>query len=227
MKVLLMDKETTSIVSVVYSQSETLRKEVYLFERIESSAREVMKHLKCICFLRPTRENVELLCQEFRNPKYGLYYVYFSNVIPKSDIKSLAESDEHEVVREVQEFFGDYIALAPHLFTQGITISGQGCQWTPQVLSRCVTGLTSVLLSLKKCPVIRYQNNSEMARKMAENVRQVISKEAALFDFRQADRAPLLVILDRKDDAVTPLLNQWTYQAMVHELIGINNNRLS
>ena len=31
-------------------------------------------------------------------------------------------------------------------------------------------------------------------------------------EFRQADRAPLLVILDRKDDAVTPLLNQWTYQ---------------
>ena len=81
-----------------------------------------------------------------------------------------------------------------------------------QVLTRTVQGLTSALLSLKKCPVIRYQNNSEMAKRMAENVRQVISKEAALFDFRQADRAPLLVILDRKDDAVTPLLNQWTYQ---------------
>jgi len=25
---------------------------------------------------------------------------------------------------------------------------------------------------------------------------------------------------------VTPLLNQWTYQAMVHELIGINNGRV-
>jgi hypothetical protein len=26
---------------------------------------------------------------------------------------------------------------------------------------------------------------------------------------------------------VTPLLSQWTYQAMVHELLGINNNRVS
>ena len=24
-----------------------------------------------------------------------------------------------------------------------------------------------------------------------------------------------------------PLLNQWTYEAMVHELIGINNNRVT
>ena len=33
-------------------------------------------------------------------------------------------------------------------------------------------------------------------------------------------------IVDRRDDPVTPLLNQWTYQAMVHELIGIRNNRV-
>lgn len=28
------------------------------------------------------------------------------------------------------------------------------------------------------------------------------------------------------DDPVTPLLSQWTYQAMVHELLGLNNNRV-
>uniref|UniRef100_A0A8C1RVG4 Uncharacterized protein n=1 Tax=Cyprinus carpio TaxID=7962 RepID=A0A8C1RVG4_CYPCA len=55
MKVLLMDKETTSIVSVVYTQSEILQKEVYLFERIDSQNRDNMKHLKAICFLRPTK----------------------------------------------------------------------------------------------------------------------------------------------------------------------------
>ena len=66
--------------------------------------------------------------------------------------------------------------------------------------------------------MIRYQNNSESAKRFAENVRQVISKEAALFDFRQADRAPLLLIIDRRDDAVTPLLNQWTYQVRTSTL---------
>lgn len=65
----------TSIVSMVYAQSEILGKEVYLFERIDSAGRESMKHLKCICFLRPTPENVDLLSQELRSPKYGLYYV--------------------------------------------------------------------------------------------------------------------------------------------------------
>lgn len=35
-----------------------------------------------------------------------------------------------------------------------------------------------------------------------------------------------MLILDRSEDPVSPLLNQWTYEAMVHELIGINNNRV-
>lgn len=45
----------TGIVSMVYTQSEILQKEVYLFERIDSPNREIMKHLKAICFLRPTK----------------------------------------------------------------------------------------------------------------------------------------------------------------------------
>jgi vacuolar protein sorting-associated protein 45 len=76
-------------------------------------------------------------------------------------------------------------------------------------------------------------------------------QESALFDFRRGDGALLLLIVDRLDDPVTPLLSQWTYQvsrwgigrrsrrcsqcaaayrtarqAMVHELLDIDNNRV-
>lgn len=44
----------TPIVSMVYAQSEILQKEVYLLERIEQQAREVMTHLKAIVFVRPS-----------------------------------------------------------------------------------------------------------------------------------------------------------------------------
>ena len=40
---------------MVYAQSEILQKEVYLFERLDSTNRETMKHLRCICFIRPKR----------------------------------------------------------------------------------------------------------------------------------------------------------------------------
>ena len=43
---------------------------------------------------------------------------------------------------------------------------------------------------------------------LLQTFQQVINKEAALFEFRKTDVAPVLLILDRRDDAVTPLLNQ-------------------
>ncbi|NWI53365.1 VPS45 protein, partial [Calyptomena viridis] len=211
---------------VVYTQSEILQREVYLFERLDSPNREPMKHLKAICFLRPTKENVELLVQELRRPKYSVYFIYFSNVISKSDVKALAEADEQEVVAEVQEFYGDYIAVNPHVFSLNLLGCCRGRNWEPAQLARTTQGLTALLLSLKKCPMIRYQLSSEPAKRLAECVKQVITKEYELFDFRRTEVPPLLLILDRSDDAITPLLNQWTYQAMVHELLGINNNRI-
>ena len=37
-------------------------------------------------------------------------------------------------------------------------------------------------------------------------------QESGLFDFRRTESSPLLLVIDRRDDPVTPLLNQWTYQ---------------
>lgn len=58
-------------------------------------------------------------------------------------------------------------------------------------------------------------------------VRYNMTQEEQLFDFRKTDTPPILLILDRREDPITPLLTQWTYQAMVHELIGINNGRVN
>jgi len=230
MKVLLMDKETTGIVSMVYAQSEILQREVFLFERIDSDGRETMKHLKAICFVRPTNKNLELLKKELKIPKYGMYYLFFSNNVSKSYLKQLAEADDQEVVKEVQEFYADYFAVGPHIFSFNIVGCSQGKNWVPEKQDRVIDGVLSLLLSLRKKPIIRFQQSSQMCRRLAEGVMQNMKKmndEARLFDFRQSDISPILLIVDRTDDPVTPLLNQWTYQAMVHELLGINNNRIS
>lgn len=63
---------------MVYSQSEILQREVYLFERIDNCTdndETGLPHLKCIVLLRPTTDNIRLLCNELRNPKYGSYYL--------------------------------------------------------------------------------------------------------------------------------------------------------
>jgi vacuolar protein sorting-associated protein 45 len=42
-----------------------------------------------------------------------------------NDIKSLAEADEFECVQVVQEFYADYLAINPHLYSLNIPTTYQ------------------------------------------------------------------------------------------------------
>lgn len=235
MKVLVLDSQTVSIISVVFSQSELLQKEVFLVETVDSAAKESMAHLKAVCFLRPTAENMQHLKRILNSPRFGEYHLYFSNVLKNSYIQILGDADEHEAVQQVQEFYADFIAIDPYHFTLNLpsnytymlpTVADP--QNMQRICDRMVEGISAVFLALKRRPIIRYQRSSEVSWRVAQDVmRLMYEEESALFDFRRTEIAPLLLIVDRRDDPVTPLLNQWTYQAMVHELIGISDNKVN
>lgn len=54
----------------------------------------------------------------------------------------------------------------------------------------------------------------------------MITQEYELFDFRRTEVPPLLLILDRSDDAITPLLNQVANHraARCHDSIGLRRD---
>lgn len=208
-----------------------------------------MRHLRCICFLRPSPDSIQHLIDEIREPKYGEYmicklqfgaemdltstnFLDFSNVIRKSSLERLAEADSNEVVKTVQENFADYITINPDLFSLNLGLPNQRLWggspdvWNIECLQRCTEGIVALLLSLKKSPLIRFEKNSLMAKKLATEVRYQMTQEEQLFEFRKTDTPPILLLLDRRDDPITPLLTQWTYQAMVHELLGIHNGKV-
>jgi len=255
MKVLLLDGATTQIVSCAVSQTEILAKEVYLVTRLDSgrSHKEAdvawgdddgnvelsesnyssMSHLKAVCFVRPTADNIELLMQELERPRFSEYHLYFSGQLSTGLLRRLAEHDPLELVRQVQEFYADFLAINEDLLTLNcrdtiaMTVTA-GTAWARDhapLYQRHKDGLSSILLALKRKPAaIRYQQSSPLAQQLAKDMHESISSDE-LFHFR--GMGPLLLVLDRMDDPVTPLLSQWTYQAMVHELLGLNNNRVS
>jgi len=241
-KVLLLDKETTTIISQATTQSNLLQHEIYLTDSITNQQRQPIHHLKCICFLRPSSESLHAIQLELRNPRYKEYWLYFSNILKKSEIELLAEADERELVREVQEYFADYapitsshfsLNLLPYtnsLATQtSLPLFGDSTHsWniSTGALERHLQCLAALCLSLKKKPVIRYPRMSKMAKQLGQELLYQFQSEQQLFDFRLTNPSPVLLILDRKHDPVTPLLTQWTYQAMVHEILGINNGRV-
>ncbi|ETW07924.1 hypothetical protein H310_02328 [Aphanomyces invadans] len=237
MKALLLDAETTKIISMVVSQSQILEKQVFLVEQLGANAHEKMVHLKAAVLIRPTIRNMELLKTELKSPKYGEYHIFFTNITSNDILERLAEADENEVVSQVQEFYVDYMAVNDNLFhfnvTGAVALSLKATNLvnmsprTAAVYQRNMDGLTALLLSMKKKPIVRFAKKSDIAEKMARDVATRMQHEDGLFDFRQPSIPPVLLILDRKDDPITPLLSQWTYQAMVHELLGLFENRVN
>lgn len=82
--------------SVVYSQSELLQKEVFLVELIDSisKSKESMSHLKAIYFLRPTSENIQLLRRQLASPRFGEYHLcrffkLFARILVQSFLQNL------------------------------------------------------------------------------------------------------------------------------------------
>ncbi|CAB4289172.1 unnamed protein product [Prunus armeniaca] len=218
MKVLILDSHTVSIVSVAYSQSELLQKEVFLVELVDSisKSRESMSHLKAVYFLAPTSENIQYLRRHLVGPRFGEYHLFFSNILKDTQIHILADSDEHEVVQQLQEFYADFVASDPYHFT--LNVPSNHIYMLPAVVDhsnlqrfsdRIVDGIAAVFLALKRRPVIRYQRTSDIAKRIAqETAKLMYQQESGLFDFRRTEISPLLLVIDRRDDPVTPLLNQ-------------------
>ena len=95
------------------------------------------------------------------------------------------------------------------------------------VCNRIIDGLFGVLMATRANPVVRYEGNSNLCKFIAERIQQKLGQESDFVNRMSRNSEPVhLLICDRKEDPVTPLLNQWTYQAMVHELIGIKDNRV-
>jgi hypothetical protein len=76
-----------------------------------------------------------------------------------------------------KEHFADYAPLLPALFSLNHVptatnplYGSKADAWHPDALERTVRGLTAVLLSLKKKPVIRYEKMSGMAKKLAVEI---------------------------------------------------------
>ncbi|KAL7552840.1 hypothetical protein ACHAWF_016086 [Thalassiosira exigua] len=269
MKVLLLDAATTQVLSCVSSQSEILTREVYLVARLDDPSRDAgapssngggggeehslalreeppanahVGHMKAVAFVRPTEANVGHLVRELARPRFSEYHLYFSGILPPRLLDLLAESDPSERVKQVQEFYADFLPVNEDLFsldcrnTLAMTAAAPSSPRDRHEATyrRNLAGVQSMLLALRRQPAaIRYQKSSAAARRLASDVRSCVDGDD-VFHFRRGSGrnnawggSLLLLVLDRKDDPVTPLLSQWTYQAMVHELLGLNNSRVS
>lgn len=241
MKVLLFDDETSHIASLVYTQTELLKHDVVLIEPlnkcVNKPADDALSILNCVCILRPTSQNIHDLRNELNSPHFNTYYIFFTNVVQKEWLQILAQADHCCKVFVVHEIFIDVLALNKRLFSLNIpsclnTLSAQPLQQLQTsrdssnpaslIMQRIVDGLFSVLCAFKLKTAIRYEATSPLCKAIGERLSAQIDDNSDLFQSTNA--ASLILLIDRRTDPITPVLHNWSYQSLLHEFFGIQNN---
>lgn len=232
LKALILDPETTRLLSLTISHTTLLSNSVLLIQTLTPAPPPSpnLTSLHAYAILRPTAENIHHLRAELRAPRFASYKLIFTNTLRRSWVEEIADADVDHLVTDVRELFIDYFPLDRRLVSLGVVpcLGGMGTErgLRNPALERTVEGIVSVLLAVKRRPRVRYLRSSELCRAVAERIQVRMDQEGELFTFRVRDEKPLMLVLDRREDPVTPLLNQWTYEAMLHELLGIQYNRI-
>ncbi|KAK3021183.1 hypothetical protein RJ639_045561 [Escallonia herrerae] len=104
-------------------------------------------------------------------------------------------------------------------------------------LSTMATRIATVFASLKEFPFVRYRAAKGLDTSGVTTFRDLVPKKLAdavwnsikyykstIRDFPQTETCELL-ILDRSVDLIAPVIHEWTYDAMCHDLLDMDGNK--
>ena len=236
MKAMIYDNETQIMFSLEFSKSTALKQEIFLFENIEKIQPNQKFNLSGIFFLRPTEQNLTYLKTILENLNFKEIHLFFSNQISDEFLQKIAQFDINMQIKTIQEVYFDYYVINSNVFHLNIescisnlamTNENEWNNYDIAIFNRICEGLISICLSNRMNPIIKSVRNSKILQKISQKITKFFNEN---YDFIRKEcgtvQNGILFLYDRKEDPVTPLINQWTYQAQLHEIIGIKNNIL-
>ncbi|CAI0379163.1 unnamed protein product [Linum tenue] len=245
-KVLIMDKLTVKIMSYACKMADITQEGVSLVEDIYKR-RQPLPSMDAIYFIQPTKENIVMFLSDMsgKSPLYKKAYVFFSSpvsrdlvthikregtVLPR--IGALREMNLEYFAIDSQGFLTDHERALEELFGDE-----EDSRRSDAVLSVIGTRIASVFASLREFPYVRYRaaksldvttmttSRDLITTKLAARVWDRISQyKQKIEQFPQTETCDLL-ILDRSVDQIAPVIHEWTYDAICHDLLNMEGNK--
>ncbi|XP_060169149.1 protein transport Sec1a-like [Lycium barbarum] len=244
-KVLIMDKVTVKVMSSTCKMADITDQGVSLVEDL-FRRRQPLPTMDAIYFIQPSKENVVMFLSDMsgREPLYRKAYVYFSSPIPK-DLVARIKNDTSVIPRigalgemnfeyfpiDSQGFVTDHDRALGELFGE----SAPNSRRAEVCLNVMATRISTVFASLKEFPNVRYRAAKDGST--ATNFRELVPGKLAtaiwnnitmyrssIPNFPKKETCELL-ILDRSVDQIAPVIHEWTYDAMCHDLLDMDGNK--
>ncbi|KAL3619389.1 STXBP unc-18 S1 [Castilleja foliolosa] len=209
--------------------------------------RQPLPTMDAIYFIQPTKENIVIFLSDMagRSPLYKKAFVFFSSSVSKelvshikrdgsvlSRIGALREMNLEYFAIDSQGFVTDNERALEELFgDEESSRRGDAC------LNLMATRIATVFASLREFPMVHYRAAKSLDPSTVTTFRDLIPTKLAaavwnnlmkyktnLPNFPQSETCELL-ILDRSIDQIAPVIHEWTYDAMCHDLLNMEGNK--
>ncbi|KAK9856756.1 hypothetical protein MYU51_000663 [Penicillium brevicompactum] len=238
-KVLVLDDTSRKLVEGAVKQEEILNLNVSNVEQLEHK-RPFNTDMDALYILSPESYVVDCLMADFEVRRYRRALLVWTSFL---DPQQRARIDRSEMAREqIAEFHIMNINFYPRE-SRLITFKDPwsfpvlfhpGCNnLIRQHLEDLAQKIVSLCASLGEYPVIRYyrpRSPTHEAGVMCSHLARFVQNELDQFAQFQRDFPPqtnrprgVLLVVDRSMDLFAPLLHEFTYQAMVHDLLPVND----
>jgi len=249
--VLIVDEASTRIISSCVGMYKLMESRVNLVEDLTKN-RAPYRQSAPIYFLSPTLDSVNRLIEDwtYSKKKKPLYadsiFLYFTKALPDDllqkikackplvkRLKAFNEVNIDFIASEIRAFHFDMeSSFAPlNRKNHTTTTNAEAEAISLSIASKLVT----LCAQLNEYPHIRYRSSSPVASSLATHFHQKLteyigSNETWWYhgDAEHAERGrATLLLLSRADDCLSPLLHEFTYQAMVYDLLDVNREKIT
>ncbi|KAL7807615.1 syntaxin binding protein 1 [Trichoderma gracile] len=238
-KCLIVDETSKKIVDNVVKSDDILNSNIATIELIEAR-REFNPEMDAIYLLSPEPHIVECLLADFEVRRYRRGYLVWTNLLDPALRRRI---DEFPGVRQLRAssrtLFVDFYPRETHLVTfrdpwSFPMLFHPGCNaLVPKHLQLLAQRIAGICITLGEYPKVRYyrpKNAVHEASVLCTHLARFVQEELdgyAQWDsnFPPPSTRPqsTLLITDRSMDLMAPLVHEFTYQAMAHDLLPIKD----
>lgn len=248
-KVLVADRAALRILAAALQVNQLVNEGITIVEMLDMR-REPLPRIPAIYFVTPTAETVEHLVQE-ESTQYKAFHIFFTSRLPDflmdalrkntsllRKVKAFVELDVEVLALESRLFSLDRPAASlPQLHSEGATAAREEMA----IISRRLTEACNLVApGIEWC--VRHDATSSTSRTVSSLVKEQL--ETTRLEHRNKEKPPeeqdakphdegegddygkptkaTLLIVDRATDTVTPLVHEFSYQALAHDLLELD-----
>uniref|UniRef100_A0A8C5QG79 Syntaxin binding protein 3 n=1 Tax=Leptobrachium leishanense TaxID=445787 RepID=A0A8C5QG79_9ANUR len=233
-KILLLDNFTTKLLTSCCKMTDLLQEGITVVEDL-FKIRQPVPDMKAIYFISPTEKSIDCVVNDFNNKssiKYKAAYVYFTDVCP-DNLFSKLKTCQPKTIKRCKEINISFFPKESQVFLLTIPdafhllYAPDKADDRESVIESIAQQIVTLCATLEENPGVRYKREP---LDNAETLANLVEEKLVQF-YRMDEKDPFkikshsqLLILDRGFDPVSTVLHELTYQAMIYDLLPIEDD---